>query len=75
MCESIQGENIKNTQEWECAGKKTASPEVAEESFHGVSLKIMQKLLPGQANDISRNYNSLCMKSIHTLWIKKKLSE
>lgn len=47
----------------------TASPEVAQESFHGVRPKIMQKILPWQASDISTNYNSLGMKFIHTLWI------
>lgn len=76
MCESIQGENIKNTQEWECAGKKTdrvySKPRGSAREFpwgktgnHAKNIAMAISM----ANDTSTNYNSLGMKSIHTLWI------
>lgn len=78
MCEGIQGKNIKTPKNGSMQARRqtvsTASPEVARESCHGVRPKIMQKkkILPWQANDISTNYNSLGMKFIDSLWIKKK---
>lgn len=76
MCESIQGENIKNTPEWECAGKKTdhvySKPRGSAREFPRDKTENHAKniaMAVSMANDISTNCNSLGMKSIYTLWI------